>query len=123
MICLTPTQIPILALLSCPLVMLTLGLFLLVINAFTFWLASWISQSWLNIGFHVDGYLPALIGSIIVSVVATVLYALWAGLFMAVSIAAPAGAFNLFRPSPAVTPGDPPDALDGRPRETYSFLR
>ena len=64
---------PILALLSCPLVMLTLGLFLIIINAFTFWLASWISQNWLNVGFSVDGFLPSLIGSIIVSVVATVL--------------------------------------------------
>lgn len=64
---------PILTILSCPLIVLTMGLFLLVINAFTLWLASWISQEWLNIGFVVDGFLPALFGSIIISIVSFVL--------------------------------------------------
>lgn len=60
---------PILTFLSCGFIILTMGLFLLVINAGTLWLSSWISQNWLNIGFVVDGFWSALIGSIIVSLV------------------------------------------------------
>ena len=64
---------PILALLSCGCIVATMGLFMLVINAFTLWLSSWISVNWLNIGFSVDGFLPALFGGIIVSIVSFVL--------------------------------------------------
>ncbi len=60
---------PILALLSCGLIVLTMGLFMLVINAFTLWLASWVSVNFLNVGFHVTGFLPALLGGIVVSIV------------------------------------------------------
>jgi putative membrane protein len=64
---------PILAFLSCGCIIATLGLFMLVINAFTLWLSSWIAVQWLNIGFYVDGFWPALFGSIIVSIVSLVL--------------------------------------------------
>lgn len=64
---------PILALLSCGLIVVTMGLFMLVINAFTLWLSSWISVNFLNIGFYVNGFLPALFGGIIVSIVSFVL--------------------------------------------------
>jgi putative membrane protein len=64
---------PILALLSCGCIVATMGLFMLVINAFTLWLSSWISVNWLNIGFYVDGFLPALFGGIIVTIVSFVL--------------------------------------------------
>lgn len=64
---------PILKFLSCGFILLTLGLFLLVINAFTLWFASYICVNWLNIGFVVDGFIPALFGSIIISVVSFVL--------------------------------------------------
>jgi uncharacterized membrane protein YvlD (DUF360 family) len=37
-------------------------------------LSSNISQSWFGAGYHVDGFLPALLGSIIVSI-ATMLFA------------------------------------------------
>lgn len=60
---------PILAFLSCGFIILTLGLFLLIINAGTLWFSSWIAQNLLNIGFVVDGFWSALFGSIIVSVV------------------------------------------------------
>ncbi|HSR47467.1 MAG TPA: phage holin family protein [Anaerolineales bacterium] len=60
---------PLLRLLSCPLVLLTLGLFLLVINAFTLWLSAQIAQSLFGIPFTIDGFLPALVGGVIVSVV------------------------------------------------------
>ena len=58
---------PLLQLLSIGFIILTLGLFLLVINAFTLWLASWISVNLLDVGFHVDGFGAAFWGSLIVS--------------------------------------------------------
>jgi putative membrane protein len=64
---------PILAFLSCGCIVATMGLFMFVINAFTLWLSSYIAVQWLAIGFHVDGFLPALFGGIIVSFVSFVL--------------------------------------------------
>jgi putative membrane protein len=64
---------PILKLMSCGLIVLTLGLFVFVINAGTFMLASWIAQNWLNVGFYVDNFGSALLGSIIVSIVSVIL--------------------------------------------------
>jgi putative membrane protein len=62
---------PILAFFSCALIFLTLGLFLFVINAGMLLLASEISQS-LGIRFAVDGFVPALLGSLVISFVSTV---------------------------------------------------
>jgi putative membrane protein len=42
---------------------------MLVVNGLTFWLASWIAVNWFDIGFYVDGLWPAILGSIVVSVV------------------------------------------------------
>jgi putative membrane protein len=67
---------PLLKILSCPLILLTFGLFILVINAFTLMLASAIAVSFLQVGFHVDGFIPAVLGSLIVSIVSMVLTAL-----------------------------------------------
>jgi putative membrane protein len=66
---------PILKLLSCPLVILTLGLFTLVINSITLWLASSIAVSWFHVGFHVDGFMAAFLGALVVSIVSVVLTA------------------------------------------------
>ena|SRR5579864_7786815 len=55
---------PIVLLLSLPATILTLGLFVIVINAFLFWLTIWITP-----GFRVDGFVPALIGAIIMMIV------------------------------------------------------
>jgi putative membrane protein len=63
---------PIVILLSIPAVLLTLGLFLLVINALMLWLTSWLSTV-LGLGFHVEGLGAAFLGSIVVSLVAWVL--------------------------------------------------
>ena len=60
---------PILFILTLPITILTFGLFTFVLNAFMFWLAA----SFLN-GFSVSGFLPALVGSIIVTAVSTVLH-------------------------------------------------
>ncbi len=67
---------PILKLLTCPLILLTLGLFVLVINGFTLWLASAIAVNWFNVGFYVDNFWSALLGALIVSIVSVVLSAL-----------------------------------------------
>lgn len=64
---------PILKFLTCPLILLTLGLFVLVINAVSLWLASWLAVSVFDVGFRVDGFLAAFLGSLVVSVVTVVL--------------------------------------------------
>ncbi len=63
---------PLLILLSCPMLILTLGLFLLVVNAFILWLTSALSGT-LHLGFHVDGFWPAFVGGLVVSIVSFVL--------------------------------------------------
>ncbi len=63
---------PILKLTTCLINMLTLGLFTFVINAFLLWLTSYIAGR-LDLGFIVTGPIPALLGSVIVSVVSIVL--------------------------------------------------
>lgn len=63
---------PIIIILSLPLTILTLGLFTFVINAFMLLLTSWIAQG-MDLGFRIDGFLPALLGALIVSVVSFVL--------------------------------------------------
>ncbi|HEY5529698.1 MAG TPA: phage holin family protein [Thermoleophilia bacterium] len=60
---------PVIAVLSCGLIVLTLGLFTLVINGLMLWLASWITVNWLHLGFHVDGFWSAFLGAIIISIV------------------------------------------------------
>jgi putative membrane protein len=64
---------PLLKLFSCGMILITLGLFTLVINAICLWLASWISVSWFSIGFNVNNFWSALIGSIIISIVSFLL--------------------------------------------------
>jgi putative membrane protein len=53
---------PLLVLLTLPVTLLTLGLFLFVINALMFWSAAGMLE-----GFHVTGFAAALIGSLIYS--------------------------------------------------------
>lgn len=67
---------PLLKLLTCPLILLTLGLFVLIINGLTLWLASSVAVNWFNVGFYVDGFWPAFLGALIVSVVTVILSAL-----------------------------------------------
>lgn len=55
---------PVLIVLTLPITILTLGLFLLVINAATFALAATLLP-----GFHVDGFVPAFFGSLLVGAV------------------------------------------------------
>lgn len=65
---------PVLAVLTLPITILTLGLFYLVLNGFMFWLASAFLP-----GFRVDGALAAILGALLYSVIAWVLSALVPG--------------------------------------------
>ena len=67
---------PLLKLLTCPLILLTLGLFVLVINGVTLWLASAIAVNWFHVGFYVDGFWSGFLGALIVSIVNVILAAL-----------------------------------------------
>ncbi|MGI8646045.1 MAG: phage holin family protein [Nocardioides sp.] len=59
---------PVVKVLSIPFIVLTIGLFLLVINALMLLLTGWIAGK-ADIGFHVDGFWTALLGSIVVTLV------------------------------------------------------
>ena len=59
---------PILRLLTLPLVVLTLGLFLLVLNALMLLLTEWIAEQF-DLAFQVDGFWPALLGALVITVV------------------------------------------------------
>jgi putative membrane protein len=59
---------PILTILSIPFIIVTLGLFLVVINAGMLMLTSWLADK-LDIGFHVTGFWPAVGGAIVITVV------------------------------------------------------
>lgn len=59
---------PFLKLLSCPLILLTLGVFVLVINGVSFLLAARIAEA-VGVGFYVDGFWSAFLGALVVSVI------------------------------------------------------
>ncbi|MFC9325797.1 phage holin family protein [Kitasatospora sp. NPDC057015] len=59
---------PVVKLFSLPLFVLTLGLITFVINALMLLLTSWASDK-LDLDFHVDGFWPALLGALIISLV------------------------------------------------------
>jgi putative membrane protein len=59
---------PILVLLTLPLTILTLGLFIFVVNALSFYFASYFVS-----GFKIDSFFAALLGSIVVSIVSGIL--------------------------------------------------
>jgi len=63
---------PVIRAFSCGLIVLTLGLFTLVINGLMLWLASWITVDLIGLEFHVDGFWSAFLGALIISVVSTI---------------------------------------------------
>jgi putative membrane protein len=71
---------PLLVLLTLPVTLLTLGLFLFVINALMFWSAASVLA-----GFDVDGFGAALIGSVIYSLCSVVIDAAMERLFSPVN--------------------------------------
>lgn len=62
---------PVLVLLTLPVTLLTLGLFILVINALMFWAAAQLVD-----GFHVAGFWSAMGGAILYSIISWILSAL-----------------------------------------------
>lgn len=63
---------PLLKLLALPVIILTLGLFIFVINALMLLMTGWVSGL-LNLGFYVDGFWDAFFGGLIVSIVSLLL--------------------------------------------------
>jgi len=63
---------PLLLLLSLPLVLISLGLFTLILNGIMLWLTSALSGA-LGLGFRVHGALAAILGALVVSIVSVVL--------------------------------------------------
>ena len=61
---------PVLIVLTLPITILTLGLFLFVVNAMTFGLVAYFLP-----GFHIAGFVPALLGSLLVSFISWTLTA------------------------------------------------
>ena len=59
---------PVFILLTLPVTVLTLGIFLLVINGLLLWLVSAIVP-----GFHINGFFGAVVGSVLVSIVSGIL--------------------------------------------------
>jgi putative membrane protein len=59
---------PILTVLTCPLIVLTLGLFSLVINAILLLVTGWLSARW-DLGFSVSGFWAAFLGGLVVGAV------------------------------------------------------
>jgi len=89
---------PVLTLLSCGCIVVTLGFFLLVVNALTILLSAAIANA-MGIGFHVAGFWPAFWAGIVVSIVSFFL-----NLFVTDERRPPRGAQRL--PRGAVGPRD-----------------
>ena len=68
---------PVLVLFTLPLTIVTLGLFIFVINALMLMLTGGIAEG-LNLGFRVDGFRAALLGALVISVVGFVLTRIFA---------------------------------------------
>ena len=66
---------PILSLLTCPLILLTFGLFVLVVNGVLLMITAWLSTRW-GLGFSIDGFWPAFWGGLVVSLASALLMAL-----------------------------------------------
>jgi putative membrane protein len=59
---------PVITILSIPFILITLGLFFFVVNAFALWITSGLA-GWLGLGFRVDGFGAAFLGALVVSLV------------------------------------------------------
>jgi putative membrane protein len=64
---------PIAKLLSLPFIILTLGLFVFIVNALMLWLTSWLSEK-LGLAFHVQEFFwDAVLGSLVITFVSMIL--------------------------------------------------
>jgi putative membrane protein len=64
---------PFITFLTCPLLILTLGLFTFIINALMLAITGGIANEWFHLGFTVDGFSAAFLGALVVTVVSFVL--------------------------------------------------
>jgi putative membrane protein len=64
---------PIVMFLSCPLVVITFGLFILVINTFMLWFTIWISSTIFNLGFTSENCWAIFFGAIVISIISGIL--------------------------------------------------
>ena len=69
---------PVAKILTFPLIIVTLGIFALVVNGLMLWLTSSLAAG-LGLGFHVGGFWSAFWGALVVSIVSTILSILVAG--------------------------------------------
>ncbi|HSC58347.1 MAG TPA: phage holin family protein [Gemmatimonadales bacterium] len=65
---------PLLSVLTCPLILLTFGLFTLVVNALLLEITGWLSTRW-GLGFSVAGFWPAFWGGLVVGISSALLLA------------------------------------------------
>lgn len=63
---------PLISILTCPLIILTLGLFTLLINTFLFYLVGYIG-TFFKVGYSIANFWPAFVGAIVVTVVSIIL--------------------------------------------------
>jgi len=63
---------PLLIILTLPFLVITLGLFTFVVNAFLLWMTSTLAGA-LGLGFHVNGFGAAFLGALVVSCVSVLL--------------------------------------------------
>lgn len=66
---------PVLTVLSFPFILVTLGFFLLVLNALLLFFTEWLAGLF-DLGFHVDGFWTALGGALVISITTWILDAL-----------------------------------------------
>jgi putative membrane protein len=59
---------PIVAFFTCPMIILTLGLFIFVVNALMLLLTAWVAGQF-DLGFTVDGFWPAFWGALVISLI------------------------------------------------------
>lgn len=63
---------PVLLLLTCPLIILTMGLFLLIVNALMLSLTAWLSGIF-GLGLTLEGFWPTVLGALVISVVSGII--------------------------------------------------
>lgn len=64
---------PIIILLTCPLIVLSLGLFVLVINTLMLALTVWLSRDVFNLGLTSTGFWATFLGAVVISIVSGVI--------------------------------------------------
>lgn len=63
---------PLIVLLTCPLIVVTMGLFILIVNTIMLALTEWLSGIF-DLGLTIDGFWPTFLGALVISVVSAVI--------------------------------------------------